>query len=139
MTEDNRPSIGVAVIVVKDQKILIGEDKEKGENIFGVPGGHWENKETLKECAVREVREESGIICKNPKLVSVYDFFRGDKNRNYLSIGMKAEYVSGEPRNLIEEGRLNWEWHTIEDALKLNLFSADRILIQRYLSGVIYE
>ncbi len=139
MIEDNRPSIGVAVIVVKDQKILIGEDRRKGKNIFGVPGGHWENKETLKECSVREVKEESGIVCQNPQLVSVYDFFREDKSKNYVSIGMKTDYVSGKPKNLVEEGRLNWEWYTIEDALKLNLFPADRILIQRYLSGVIYE
>lgn len=138
MQDNNRPLTGVAVVVVKNGKILLGEDKRKGD-FFGVPGGHWENKETLKECALREVKEESGIECKNPTLISVYDFYRADKGKNYLTVGMKTEYVSGELKNLESEERLNWEWYSPEDALKLNLFPPDKILIERYLSGIIYE
>ncbi|MGD0576686.1 MAG: hypothetical protein ABSA74_01245 [Candidatus Staskawiczbacteria bacterium] len=44
---ENYPLIGVAVIVLKGNKILIGKDERKG-NVYGVPGGHLENKETLK-------------------------------------------------------------------------------------------
>ena len=138
MENNNKPSVGVAVVVVKDGKILIGEDGRKG-GVFGVPGGHWENKETLKDCAIREVREESGIECKNPVLISVYDFYREDKDKSYVTIGMKAEFVSGEPQNLLVEERLNWKWYNPEEALELNLFPPDKILIQRYLNGVIYE
>jgi len=134
-----RPSIGVATVVVKDGLVLIGEDTRKGEMICGVPGGHWENGETLKECAMREVKEESGVICKDASLISVYDFYRPDKQKSYITIGMKAVYESGELTDLHEEGRLNWTWHTPEEALKLNLFAPDRILLERYLSGVIYE
>lgn len=137
--ETNRPVVGVATVVVKDGKILIGEDTRKGNAVYGVPGGHWESGETLIECARREVLEESGIICQYADLISVYDFFRPDKGRNYVTVGMKAHYVSGELADLQEEGRLNWGWHTPEEALKLNLFPADKILIERYLSGIVYE
>jgi ADP-ribose pyrophosphatase YjhB (NUDIX family) len=137
--EENRPSVGVATVVVKDAKILIGEDTRKGEAVYGVPGGHWESGETLKECAIREVREESGVICKNINLISVHDFFRSDKGKSYVTIGMKAEYESGELTDLHDEGRLNWQWYSPVDALKLNLFPADKILIERFLSGTIYE
>lgn len=133
-----RPSIGVATVVVKEGKILLGEDTRKGD-VFGVPGGHWENGESLKECAHREVLEESGVTCKNVTLISVYDFYREDKGKSYVTIGMKAEYESGEVTNLEEEGRLNWGWYSPEDALKLNLFPADKILIDRFTSGVIFE
>ena len=77
MQTENRPSVGVATVVIKDGKIILGKDIRKG-HVYGVPGGHWESGETLKECAVREVKEESGVICKNPTLVSVYDFYRED-------------------------------------------------------------
>ena len=77
-----RPSIGVATVVIRDKKILVGEDTRKG-NVFGVPGGHWESGETLKECALREIREESGIKAKNPILISVHDFYREDKQKSY--------------------------------------------------------
>ncbi|MFC1623298.1 NUDIX domain-containing protein [Patescibacteria group bacterium] len=137
--ENNRPSIGVATVVVKDGKIAIGKDVRKGEAVFGVPGGHWESGETLKECAIREVREECGVEAVNVELVSVYDFYRPDKEKNYVTIGMKATYASGKFSDHHGEGRLDWEWHTPEEALKLNLFPADKVLIERYLSGVIFE
>lgn len=137
--ETSRPSIGVATVVVKDDQILIGKDTRKGKTVYGVPGGHWENGESLKECAIREVCEESGVICDNVQLISVYDFYREDKQKNYVTIGMKAVYVSGKLTDLYDEGRLDWAWYNAEDVLKLNLFPADNILIERYLSGVVFE
>lgn len=139
MSDENRPSVGVATVVIKDGKILIGKDTRKGDAVFGVPGGHWESGETLKECAKRETKEESGVECDNVNLVSVYDFYREDKGKSYVTIGMKADYVSGELTDLHDEGRLDWDWYAPEDALRLNLFPADKILIERFLSGVIFE
>ncbi len=136
--ESNRPSVGVATVVVKHGKILLGKDTRKGE-VYGVPGGHWESGETLKECATREVKEESGVTCSNPTLISVYDFYREDKGKSYISIGMKADYASGELVDLHDEGRLDWGWYSVDEALKLNLFPPDRVLIERFVSGVIYE
>ena len=130
-----RPSVGVATIVIKNREILVGDDP-KG---IGVPGGHWENGETLRECAAREVAEESGIVCTNIQLISIYDFFRHDKGNSYLTVGMKADYLSGDVRDLLSEGRKNWIWMNPNDALKLKLFPPDRVLIERYLSGVVYN
>lgn len=137
--KDVHPAVGVAVVVEKKGKILIGEDQEKGELIYGVPGGHWENQESLKECALREVKEESGLDCDQIELVSVYDFYRKDKEKSYVTLGMKAKYVAGKPANLEKEGRKNWQWYDPEEALKLNLFPPDAVLINRYLSGVIFS
>ncbi len=137
MSDEIRPSVGVATVVIKDNKILIGKDTRKGD-VYGVPGGHWENGETLKECSLREVKEESGISAKNPTLISVYDFYREDKGKSYATIGMKADYDSGETKDLEDEGRLEWNWYLPEDALKFNLYPADKILIERFLSGEIF-
>jgi len=137
--ELNRPSVGVATVVTKDNRILIGKDTRKGDAVYGVPGGHWESGETLKECAIREIKEESGAICSNVQLISVYDFYREDKGKSYVTIGMKADYLSGDLKDLHEEGRLDWDWYTTDDALKLNLFPADRVLIERFISGVVFD
>lgn len=137
--ESNRPSVGVATVVIKDGLVLVGKDTRKGDAVFGVPGGHWESGETLKDCAAREILEESGISCSNVQLISIYDFYREDKGKSYVTIGMKADYLSGELTDLHEEGRLDWDWYTTDEALKLNLFPADRILIERFISGVIFE
>ena len=52
---------------------------------------------------------------------------------------MRAEYLSGNFTDQIEEGRKEWAWYTPEKALQLNLFAPDRILIERYLSGVVFK
>src|SRR3989344_6119061 len=127
---ENRPSVGVAVIIIKDKKILIGEDTRKGVAMYGVPGGHWESGESLKDCAAREVKEEAGVNVGDISLISVYDFYREDKKISYVSIGMKAIYKSGEPTDLREEGRLNWKWYEPKSCLQLNLFGPDKILIE---------
>jgi 8-oxo-dGTP diphosphatase len=138
MASSERPIVGVAVVVEKDGNVLVGRDLRKG-HVFGVPGGHWENHETLKECALREVFEESGIECSHPKLISVYDFYREDKQKRYVTIGMKATYVAGELRDLATEGRFAWAWKPVREALALKLFPPDVILLERYLSGVVFE
>jgi 8-oxo-dGTP diphosphatase len=135
----NRPSIGIAVVVVKNNKILLGEDKRKGQALYGVPGGHWETGESLKQGARREVKEECGLDCGNIKLISVYDFYREDKKKNYITIGMKADYFAGRPTNLESEGRTNWKWYKPENALRLQLFPPDRVLIERFISGIVFE
>jgi ADP-ribose pyrophosphatase YjhB (NUDIX family) len=47
---NERPSVGVAVIVVKDEIILVGRDGRKGD-VWGVPGGHRENGELKRNVA----------------------------------------------------------------------------------------
>ncbi len=138
MSEPLRPTIGVAVIVKKEDKILIGRDTRKGTTIYGVPGGHWEHGESLRDGAAREVLEESGIVCSVGRLVSVYDFYREDKKRSYLSIGFEADYVSGHLTAHEREGRTEWDWYELEAALALELFAPDRVLLERYRSGVVF-
>jgi hypothetical protein len=75
------------------------------------------------------------VVCSEFALVSVYDFYRDDKRKSYVTIGMQAAYISGE---LGAEARSEWGWYTPSVALELNLFPADKILIERFVSGVIY-
>lgn len=137
MAEKIAPGIGVAVVIFKDGKILLGEDLGKGTPVFGVPGGHWESGETLAEAAKREVLEESGVNIKNLKLISVYDFYRKDKGKSYVTIGFMADYESGSLRDE-EATRLNWDWFSPE-RLPEPIFAPDKILISRALNGPVWK
>jgi ADP-ribose pyrophosphatase YjhB (NUDIX family) len=88
------PYVGVAVVIWKEGKILLGEDHAKSNIILhGVSGGHWESEESLTEAVKREVLEEAGITITNIRLISVYDFFRQDKNKSYVTIGFEADWI----------------------------------------------
>lgn len=142
--EKKRPFIGVGILVYKQGKILIGESvsKKTGTVFRGVPGGHLENNEKIAACAKREVYEETNVIIDNVGLVSVYEFFNDERNRSYVTIGMRADWISNDPLDNVDTSsiRKNWKWMFPEDALKIgNLFPPDRVLIERSLSGIMYE
>lgn len=49
-------------LIIKDGKILLTFEKNTG--VYMSPGGGVENGETLEECCIRELREESGYTVK---------------------------------------------------------------------------
>jgi len=133
------PSVGVAVVVWKGDFILLGEDHGgKGPDmVYGVPGGHWESGESLSEAARREVLEEAGIVVDDLSLASVHDFYRPDKSKSYVTIGFAAKWRSGEPQDESEVTRKRWAWYSLE-ALPEPLFPPDKILIERFRSGLVF-
>ncbi|HWL49216.1 MAG TPA: NUDIX hydrolase [Acidimicrobiia bacterium] len=62
MTTDDRPLVGVGVVLIDDGRILLvqrGHEPSKG--LWAVPGGKVDLGETLRDAAVREVAEETGL------------------------------------------------------------------------------
>jgi|tagenome__1003787_1003787.scaffolds.fasta_scaffold20785289_2 8-oxo-dGTP diphosphatase len=54
--------VGIAVVVTSaDGRILLAERRGDGRGELAVPGGRLDPGETVEECAVRELREETGI------------------------------------------------------------------------------
>ena len=57
-----RPNVGVGVMILKDEKVLLGKRKgSHGAGEYAFPGGHLEYLESFSTCAQREVMEECGI------------------------------------------------------------------------------
>lgn len=86
-------------------------------------GGKFEPGESPEECVVREVREESGLEIRNPRLHGLLMFpdFKGD---DWYVFVFTANEFNGE---LIDspEGRL--EWIPDEELTSLNLWESDQI------------
>ena len=62
----DRPKVGIAAIVVRGNKILLGKRKgSHGDGTYSFPGGHLEFGESLEECARRETKEETGLDVAN--------------------------------------------------------------------------
>ena len=80
MTDNHRPSVGVAVLIWKDGKILLYERAgSHGHGTWSIPGGHLEYGESWERCARREVLEEIGVTLKNVRyLATTNDIFEKD-------------------------------------------------------------
>lgn len=107
----NRPKVGTGVFILKDGKVLMGLRKgAHGEGTWCPPGGHLEFGETWEECVRRETREEAGIEIQNVHFAGVVDNFNPDWGTHYITLFMRADYLSGELRVCEPEKCSGWEW-----------------------------
>ncbi|OGH23630.1 MAG: DNA mismatch repair protein MutT [Candidatus Levybacteria bacterium RIFCSPLOWO2_01_FULL_38_13] len=109
--KNNRPLVGVSVIVKKGNKVLIGKRKNiLGHGEWGFPGGHLEFKESLEECVKREVREEAGIKIKNIKFQAATNDIRPGIETHYVTLFFTCGYKSGKVKNMEPEKCEGWKW-----------------------------
>jgi 8-oxo-dGTP diphosphatase len=114
--EDNpamskRPLIGVAVIVIKDNRVLLGKRKNShGEGTWAFPGGHLEFNESIEDCAAREVFEETGIRIKNLRFGPYTNDIFDNENKHYVTIFVIAEHDSGTPELKEPHKCDKWKW-----------------------------
>jgi len=106
-----RPLIGVAAIVIKDNKVLLGKRKNAhGAGTWAFPGGHLEFNESIEECAKREVFEETGIHIKNIRCGTfTNDIFRKDQ-KHYVTLFVISEYHDGDLELKEPEKCEKWDW-----------------------------
>ena len=86
------------LVVNKEGNILLGRRSDNGK--WATPGGHVEAGETHCEGACRELREEAGIIAKNPVEISCAGY-RGYDSKTFLVTSYKGKLKgNGEMLNL---------------------------------------
>jgi 8-oxo-dGTP diphosphatase len=88
-------------------------------------GGKFEPGETPEECVVREVREESGLELRNPRLHGLL-LFQGFKGNDWYVFVFTAHEFEGE---LIESPEGDLEWIADEKLPELALWESDRIFL----------
>ncbi len=61
---------GTTALLIEDGKVLLQKRADNG--LWGLPGGGMDAGESMAECAVREMWEETGIASRVTRLVGVY-------------------------------------------------------------------
>ena len=100
MDKPRIPTPAVGVVCLRGDEVLLirrGRPPKLGE--WSLPGGRLEWGETLKEAALRELREETGVEAELLGLIDVVDgIFPDDPGRHYVLVDYAARWISGEPR-----------------------------------------
>lgn len=127
--------VGVNVLVVRDNQILLGKRKNVyGAGTWGLPGGHLEEWESMKEAASRELFEETGLKANNFEFINLVNDIEGNKE-HYLQIGFITKDCNGEP-DLKEPDRCEeWRWFKI-NSLPDKLFSGHNKQIKLFLKNL---
>jgi 8-oxo-dGTP diphosphatase len=105
--------VGVGVLIEKDGKYLLirrAADPDKG--MWSVPGGLVEVGETVKDAAVREAMEETGLRVELVERLGVVDkIMRDDEGRvmyHFIIVQFLARIVEGEVKAMDDALEAQW-------------------------------
>jgi 8-oxo-dGTP diphosphatase len=121
-----------------------GEVKDMHHGFHVPPGGHFKRGERGIDCVIREFREETGLIIKNPKLRQIVMFYNKDR-----ILGGKTDrpdwYVEVYEANEFE-GKLKAErkkdklvWIDDSQMQNLNVYECDRRIIKLLTEEGVYN
>ena len=110
-----RVELTVLCLIENGDKLLLQNRVKNDWRGYTLPGGHVELGESFVDACIREVKEETNLDIKNPKLVGVKQF-PGEVGR-YVVFLFKTTEFSG---NLISSDEGEMEWKEYNDLSKIN-------------------
>jgi len=107
------PLVGVgAVIIQADRVVLVKRAHPPIQGHWSIPGGVLEVGEMVREAAVREAREETGLIVEPGVLLGVYDrILRDPEHRvqyHYVLIDFLCRVLGGELLAASDAAEVRW-------------------------------
>ncbi|HSY63912.1 MAG TPA: NUDIX hydrolase [Terriglobales bacterium] len=107
------PLVGVgAIIIERDRVVLVKRGQAPLLGQWSIPGGMLEVGETLREAAVREVLEETGLQVEAGELLGVFDRIVRDAEQrtlyHYVLIDFLCRRIAGEPVAACDAAEARW-------------------------------
>jgi 8-oxo-dGTP diphosphatase len=113
---EQRPRVGVAVIIMNGNKVLLGRRKNAhGAGRWQFPGGHLEFNESVEGCARREALEETGILLKNIRSGPYTNDIFVREGKHYITLFVIAEYDSWVVEVREPGQSAGWGWFAWDD------------------------
>jgi 8-oxo-dGTP diphosphatase len=108
-----RPSLAAdGIVIIEGKLVLIKRGRDPYRGSYALPGGILEYGETMEECVVREVEEETGLQTEILDLVGVYSDPDRDPRGHFVSAVFHLSSIGGDLRSG-------------DDAADVGLFSLD--------------
>lgn len=115
--------------IYKDDECLMihrtkKENDQSHDKWLGI-GGKFEDKESPEDCALREIKEETGLTVTDYRYRGIVTFVSDEWETEYMHL-FTADRFTG---NIIECDEGDLEWVKKKDVFKLPMWEGDRIFL----------
>lgn len=115
--------------IIKDDSCLMlhrtkKENDQSHDKWLGI-GGKFEDRESPEDCAIREIKEETGLDVTSYRYRGIVTFLSDEWETEYMHLFTVNEF-EGE---LIECDEGDLEWIELKDLLKLPMWEGDKIFL----------
>ncbi|MDM8530258.1 NUDIX domain-containing protein [Anaerolineales bacterium HSG25] len=121
----------VAIILDKDNKILVMYRNRKGRGIYYVfPGGGIEPGETPEQACLREIKEETNLQVTLSKKLFTFEN-RGNLEHYFLTSHPQGQLKLGGPEllELSAENQYRLEWIPLTELSKIDIFPCEVVVL----------
>jgi 8-oxo-dGTP diphosphatase len=128
------PLVGVGSIIIEgDRVVLVKRAHPPIQGQWSIPGGVLEVGEMVREAAIREAREETGLIVEPGELLGVFDRILRDAEKrvqyHYVLIDFLCRRTGGELAAASDAAEVRW--FTLKELPALNLAQDTLEVIQK--------
>ena len=133
------PLVGVGAIIIEDARlVLVKRAHPPLQAEWSIPGGVLEVGELMRQAAVREAREETGLIVEPGELLGVYDRIVRDADErvqyHYVLIDFLCRRVAGDLAAASDAAEVRWFGQ--QELAALNLAEDTLDVIQKGFAAV---
>ncbi|MGI8315557.1 8-oxo-dGTP diphosphatase [Halobacillus mangrovi] len=121
------------ILRVNDHVLLL---KKPRRGWYVAPGGKMEAGENIKDSAIREFQEETGLFIENPELRGSFTFVMREgqqTKQEWMMFTFYSTSYSGDLLEVSEEGEL--EWVPVEEVLTKPMAEGDRHIFRHILNS----
>lgn len=145
MADNPQVKVGFGVMILKDNKVLLGKrhpDPEKassalhGEGTWTMPGGKLHFGETFEAGATREVMEETGMNAKSFSIISLTNNIVTDAH--FVTVGLLCKDIEGEPKVMEPDEITEWRWFPLSELPK-PMYPASEQVLKNFFDKTVYK
>jgi ADP-ribose pyrophosphatase YjhB (NUDIX family) len=136
--QQKKPTLSVDLLVLNERhQVLLGKVteawRENDQYLWGLPGREVNFGENLAHCAVRTLREETGMLLISLEIKCVNSNFGFDNH--YVAVGIVVN-ANGVPRVTQPNDWEEWHWFDMK-SLPDKLFPSAKATLEAFLAGVV--
>ncbi len=121
MSTAEKAIVTVLCMIYDGNKILLQDRIKEDWRGFTFPGGHVEKEESFVRAVIREMKEETGLTIKEPRICGVKQF-QTEEDERYIILLFKTNQFEGTLTSS-EEGEMRWiDRESLKDYVLVNDF-----------------